>query len=235
MSLAHPAALRRLADDRLAADQPVYFVSGAGEEARPGASGPLSGLAFTPVDHATLQTRRAEAVPGRWPSRAVAETTALTVYRLTHAVPLPWRGDVGAGDLGLVGSGWLAPERLLDRPARWATGLARLEVPQLRCGAGRVIELRIRLASLRPDGLVQPHVALRAGDQLIQTVVPDTSGFREYAATLPQAVAQDACLGPSSWTLTSETFVPSRNAGLADGRTLGVAVDWIELASTPGR
>ncbi len=232
-SLDHPQDLVALAAHSLHAGHPVYLVAASSGIDRPSAAGALRAFAFTPAGRFTLTTRRLAATTAAWPDQVRTASTTLTLHRMAEAVPLPWRVEIGGDDFGTVGSGWLTAEMLLGQAGRWATARATVVVPRLQCDAGRPLRGAVRMASLRPAGVRQPRVEVRTGPRLLLSAVPRDSAFHAYAFAVPPDLAAAACTAPGLWTITADTFVPRRDAALPDDRELGVAVDWLELATSP--
>lgn len=172
----------------------------------------------------------------RWPEGSMAVTHRVSRFLIeSGAAPRrpPIRLNVGAADLGVVIRGVGASERMLDADGRWTTADARFALPKVSCDGQVPLQLSIRLATLRPDGLLQPQVSLWLDQQPLTTFRPQDSGFHVYAVRL--SPADGPCGRFSSVMVRSDVFNPRRDAGIPDSRTLGVAVDWLEVTSIQDR
>jgi hypothetical protein len=218
-------ALRRLVDRGVASGRVVTFVTSAAGEVMslPG----LAGLVFTPTGRVSLTV---EDDPKHWPAASETRQVELDAFRLTARSPLPWQAALGAGDFGVVLDGWHAPETLAGVRGRWTMGVATLAAPVLECGSAS-IEGAIRLASLRPAHVPQPAVAVVIAGEEVLRIVPPDSEFHVYALHLTDSVMHHLCGSPASIRISATPFVPQRDAGLRDDRTLGVAVSSLQLGA----
>jgi hypothetical protein len=233
-----PTAIRAVIERALNAGRPVFLVT---PDAAPQSridSTTIGDLAVEPRRTMVFGVERLRPTMGRWPEDVKRDVYQISLYQLRNIASVPWHVDVGGQDHGVLGSGWLARETLLDVSGRWTTGApAKVAVPRIQCRAGQPMAMRVRLASLRPAGLAQPSVRVSLNDQDLPSLTPVDSLFRVYALGLPPAVARQVCAAPATMTLSAPSFIPRRDAGVGDDRQLGVAVDWIELtaADEPGR
>ncbi len=230
------AAVRRLIDRASAAKRPVFVVAAAAKDPPQLPMFEAAGLALAAVAETSSVQPRLRPTPGQWPTHVDRRLWAVTLYRVERTAVLPWRLDVGAADFGALGEGWLGAESLYGTSARWTTGTAQVALPPLDCPAP-VTTIRIRLASIRPAGVVQPTVEIVMGHIPAAILTPDDSAFRVYALALPSDLGRQVCHSPATMTLRAPTFVPANSpAGSLDQRALGIAVDWIELtAADAGR
>jgi len=227
-------AVRAAITRTLKASTPVFILARNGSEAPPGDATALAGLALEPKRTLTLPVDRLFPALGAWPDTIDHVVYPLSVYQARIIATLPWRVDIGGQDHGTLGAGWRDREALLGASGRWTTGgAAEIAIPALECAARSSLTLQVRLASLRPGGLPQPPLRLTINGDVIGSFRPEDSGFRVYAFALSPAVTGQVCRTPTTMILSAPQFVPHRDAGLADDRPLGVAVDWVELGSEP--
>jgi hypothetical protein len=227
-------AVRGAITRTLNAHAPVYILARDGSEAPPEDGTALAGLALEPKRTLTLPVDGLFPALGAWPDTIEHVVYPLSVYQARNVALLPWRVDIGGQDYGTLGAGWRDRETLLGASGRWTTGAAAaIAIPALDCAARSSLTLRIRLASLRPGPLPQPPVRLTINGGVVGSFTPEDSGFRVYAFTLSSAFTRQACRTPTTMMLSAPLFVPRRDAGLADDRPLGVAVDWVEVGE-PG-
>jgi hypothetical protein len=227
-------AVRGAITRTLNAHAPVYILARDGSEAPPEDGTALAGLALEPKRTLTLPVDGLFPALGAWPDTIEHVVYPLSVYQARNVALLPWRVDIGGQDYGTLGAGWRDRETLLGASGRWTTGAAAaIAIPALDCAARSSLMLRIRLASLRPGPLPQPPVRLTINGGVVGSFTPEDSGFRVYAFTLSSAFTRQACRTPTTMMLSAPLFVPRRDAGLADDRPLGVAVDWVEVGE-PG-
>jgi hypothetical protein len=222
-------ALRALADRALAANQPVAFLTTAVDE--PLRVRTFAGLHFVPAGRASFRVAREGTT---WPAPAETRRVDLSLYRLSTRAPLPWRPQLGADDLGTVLDGWHAPEMLMRERGRWSGPVASLQLPAFDCSAGATPSAgAIRFASIRPATLAQPLVTVSIERQEVLRIAPQDSGFRVYLFRLPDRLQHDLCGTPATLTISADSFVPRRDAGLRDERELGIAVAWLEIGTLP--
>jgi hypothetical protein len=221
-------ALRALADRTLAVNRPVVFLTTAGDQ--PLRIAALAGLSFTPAGRASFLVDRAGT---RWPAPADARRVDVAIYRLASRASLPWHRVLGIDDFGSILAGWHAPETLMRERGRWTLRTATIHVPAFACDAGaRPSDGAIRFASIRPASVRQPRVTVSIGRQEVLQVTPQDSGFHVYPFRLSDGSVHDLCDSPAIVNIFSDAFVPERDAGLRDGRELGIAVAWFELNSS---
>jgi len=91
----------------------------------------------------------------------------------------------------------------------------------------------IRFASIRPSTVAQPLVTVSIERQEVLRMSPQDSGFHVYLFGLPDRLTHDLCGSPATVTISADSFVPRRDAGLRDERELGIAVTWLELGPLP--
>jgi hypothetical protein len=222
-------ALRALADRALAANHPVAFLTTAVDE--PLRLGTFAGLHFVPAGRASFRITREGPT---WPARAEARRVDLSVYRLSAHAPLPWRPQLGVDDVGTVREGWHAPEVLMRERGRWTGPVATVQLPPFECAGGATPSLgAIRFASIRPSTRAQPLVTVSIGRQEVLRTTPQDSGFHVYLFRLPDRLTHELCGSPATLTISADSFVPRRDAGLRDERELGVAVVALELGIQP--
>jgi hypothetical protein len=172
---------------------------------------------------------------GAWPDTIEHVVYPLSVYQARNIATLPWRVDIGGQDYGTLGAGWRDREPLLGVSGRWTTGApAKIAIPALQCAERSSLALQVRLASLRPQGLPQPQVHLTINGGMVGSLTLEDSEFRVYAFALSPALTGQVCRTPATMILSAPQFVPRRDAGLADDRSLGVAVDWVEVGAPSG-
>jgi len=211
-----------------------YLQFGADSDAVAWTALVLAGLALEAKRTLTLPVDRLFPALGAWPDTIEHVVYPLSVYQARNIATLPWHVDIGAQDYGTLGAGWRDRETLLGVSGRWTTGApAEIAIPALHCAQASLLTLQVRLASLRPEGLPQPQVRLTINGEEVGSVATEDSGFRVYAFTLSPAFTRRACRTPTTMMLSAPQFVPRRDAGLADDRPLGVAVDWVEVGK-PG-
>jgi hypothetical protein len=189
-------------------------------------------LQFTPMGRASFRVDRNQPT---WPAPEATRDVDVALYRLAAYAPLPWRPALGADDVGSVLGGWHAPETFMGERGRWTEREADLKLPQFDCAAGRQPSIgAIRFASIRPPAVGQPHVSVSIERQEVLRVTPQDSRFHVYLIRLSDELVRHLCGSPATLSITSDSFVPARDAGLRDDRELGVAVAWVELQpSTP--
>jgi hypothetical protein len=220
------AAITRTLDART----PVFILARDGSEAPSEDATALAGLALEPKRTLTLPVDGLFPVLGAWPDAIERVVYPLSVYQARNIATLPWRVDIGGQDYGALGAGWRDRETLLGLSGRWTTGAAaEIAIPALDCAVRSPLELRVRLASLRPGRLPQPPVRVTINGDVVGSLTPEDSGFRVYALALSPALTGQVCRTATTMTLSAPQFVPRRDAGLADDRPLGVAVDWVEV------
>ena len=224
------AALRGLVDRTAARGHAVFVVAPAAKDPPSPPAFETIGLSLAPVTETSFVQPQLRPTVGQWPTHVDRRVWALALYRAEAVAGLPWRLDVGAADYGALGPGWLGAETLYGESARWTTGTAQVMLPHLDCSPG-VSELRLRLASIRPPGVAQPAVDVAVADQQAGRLIPDDSAFRVYALPLTPDLGRRVCDSPATMTLRAPTFVPANSAGSVDQRTLGIAVDWLELTT----
>jgi hypothetical protein len=109
-----------------------------------------------------------------------------------------------------------------------------LQLPAFDCSAGATPSAgAIRFASIRPATLAQPLVTVSIERQEVLRIAPQDSGFRVYLFRLPDRLQHDLCGTPATLTISADSFVPRRDAGLRDERELGIAVAWLEIGTLP--
>jgi len=222
-------ALRALADRALAANHAVAFLTTAADQ--PLRVGTLAGLRFVPAGRASFRVAREGTA---WPAPAETRRVDLSLYRLSARAPLPWRPQLGADDLGTVLEGWHAPEMLMRERGRWTGAVARLQLPAFECSAATTPSMgAIRFASIRPSTVAQPLVTVSIERQEVLRMSPQDSGFHVYLFGLPDRLTHDLCGSPATVTISADSFVPRRDAGLRDERELGIAVTWLEFGPLP--
>jgi len=198
-------------------------------------------LAMIPETYISFALPRIEPCTGCLPSRIQEMRFNLDVYRL---VPLrrnedlastwPTRLEMANGEYPYLRDGLHRMEMTPDGTTfRWTNGSARLllGVPQ---GAERY--LRLRVAGGRNGGVEPPALSVWAGDTLIgQAALDGSHNFTVLEFLLPEDLT--ARLGDPSSTreieieLRSDSWVPGSVTDSTDPRTLGVAVDWVEVTS----
>jgi toxin CptA len=141
-------------------------------------------------------------------------------------IPLLWaslfaatrlRVDVGVWGDHTYLDGLNGVERSSTEDYRWTTGATTLTLPNLNGGSR---ELRMRAHGWRPDGLPSPEVRISVAGRAwgrVQT----TPDVRVYTVLLPP----DDTNATTSITFQTDPIYASPS----DGRTIGVALDWIEL------
>jgi dolichyl-phosphate-mannose-protein mannosyltransferase len=220
------AAITRTVDARA----PVFIIARDGSAAPPESAKPLAGLALEPTRTVSLPVDGLLPSLGAWPDTIEHVVYPLSVYQARNIASLPWHVDIGGQDYGALGTGWREREAMLGATGRWTTGAAaEIAIPALKCVDSPSLTLHARLATLRPDGLPQPAIRLAVNDELVGLLTPEDSGFRVYALALPPALARQVCRTAATMTLVAPEFVPRRDAGLLDDRSLGVAIDWVEI------
>ena len=228
-------AVRAAITRTLNARTPVFILARNGSEAPSEDATALAGLALEPKRTLTLPVDGLFPSLGAWPDTIEHVVYPLSVYQARNIATFPWRVDIGGQDYGTLGAGWRDRETLLGVSGRWTTGdAAEIAIPALDCADRSSLALRVRLASLRPAGLPQPPVRLTINGDVVGSLTPEDSGFRVYALSLSPALTGQVCRTPTTMILSAPQFVPRRDAGLADDRPLGVAVDWVEVGEPSG-
>ena len=223
-------AVRATITRTLDAGAPVFVVARNGSDAPSDDTAPLAGLALEPRRTVLLPVDGLYPALGRWPDTIEHVVYPVSVYQARNTAALPWRVDVGAQDYGVMRAGWRDRETLLGVSGRWTTGAAaEIAIPALQCAERSSLTLQLRLATLRPAGLPQPPVQVSINGELLGSIAPNDSGYRVYALAVSPSLAGQVCRTSTSMTVSAPPFIPSRDAGLADDRPLGVAVDWIEV------
>jgi 4-amino-4-deoxy-L-arabinose transferase-like glycosyltransferase len=222
-------ALRALADRTLAANRPLAFLTTAVDE--PLRIGTLAGLSFTPAGRASFRVAREGTI---WPAPSDTRPVELSLYRVSARAPLPWRPGLGGDDVGAVMGGWHAPETFMRQRGRWTGPAATMQLPAFDCAAGAPPSLgAIRFASIRPSAMAQPHVTVSIERQEVLRTAPQDSGFHVYLFRLSDGLVHDICRSAATLTISADSFIPRRDAGLRDERELGIAVAWLELGTLP--
>jgi toxin CptA len=167
--------------------------------------------------------RRVICQPVGWRLRARAQALSLLLIFVLALPPL-WlsltaapalRVDVGAWGDHTVLSGIHAVERSASEDYRWTTGRADLALPNL---SSRYQLLRLRAHGWRPDGASPPVVRLDvAGDDW--GAIAMAPGMRVYSIMLPRDAAEP----------TLRIGFASQVHQERDGRSLGFALDWVEV------
>jgi hypothetical protein len=223
------SALRALADRALAANHPVVFLTTAVDQ--PLRISTFAGLHFVPAGRASF---RIASEGTTWPAAAETRRVEFSLYRLSTRAPLPWRPQLGVDDFGTVLEGWHAPEALMRERGRWTGPVATLQLPTFACaGSASPSVGAIRFASIRPSTVPQPMVTVSIGRQEVLQTTPQDSGFHVYLFRLPDRLIDDLCGSPATLTISADSFVPRRDAGLRDERELGIAVASLELGILP--
>jgi len=170
----------------------------------------------------------------RLPVETTREVRDIVLYEVRHAVAsdgrLPLRMDVGALDFGWLQGGFHENEVMQGTTARWTERDARIAVPPLQVHPDTPLIVLCRLAAPRPDGIAPPTVEILVNGLQVGAFVISNPGFTEYRVPLSPAAASAFRQG-GTMTLRSATFVPAEAGNSADRRTLGVALDWIEVTS----
>jgi hypothetical protein len=222
-------AFRALADRALAANRPVAFLTTAPDQ--PLRVGTLAGLHFVAAGRASFRVAREGTT---WPAPAETRRVDLSIYRLSTRGSLPWRQQLAVDDLGTVLEGWHAPEALMRERGRWTGPVATLQLPAFECAGGATPSIgEIRFASIRPSSVAQPLVTVSIGRQEVLRTTPQDSGFHVYLFRLPDRLTHDLCGSPAILSISADSFVPRRDAGLRDQRQLGIAVSALELGTLP--
>jgi 4-amino-4-deoxy-L-arabinose transferase-like glycosyltransferase len=222
-------ALRALADRALAANRPVAFLTTAVDE--PLRIGTLAGLSFAPAGRASFRVPRDGTI---WPAPSETRPVELSLYRVSARAPLPWRPGLGTDDVGAVMGGWHAPETFMRQRGRWTGPAATMQLPAFDCAANSPPSLgAIRFASIRPSAMAQPHVTVSIERQEVLRTAPQDSGFHVYLFRLSDGLVHDICRSAATLTISADSFIPRRDAGLRDERELGIAVAWLELGTLP--
>ena len=182
----------------------------------------LAGLHFVPAGRASFRVAREDTA---WPAAADTRRVDLSIYRLSTRAPLPWRLQLGEDDLGTVLDGWHAPEVLMRERGRWTGPVARLQLPAFECSSEATPSMgAIRFASIRPSTVAQPQVTVSIERQEVLRMSPQDSGFHVYLFRLPDRLTHDLCGSPATVTISADSFVPRRDAGLRHKRDLRSAV-----------
>jgi len=170
----------------------------------------------------------------RLPEGTMREVREIVLYEVRRAVTgdgrLPLRVDVGSHDFGWLQSGFHTNEMMQGTMARWTERDARIVVPPLQVVPGTALIFSCRLAAPRPQGMALPSVEILVNGRVAGVFEVSNPGFTDYRVSLAQEATQ-ALLQGGTITLRSATFVPAESGGSEDRRTLGIALDWVELSA----
>ena len=193
--------------------QPAYF-------ALPGWSLELAG-------EFRLQYNSLEASYTDRPQEIVTHDASMEFYRLIPSsaeagVELPYRIDVGRGDLGAILGGFYGREIAGERTFRWTGPQAELQLPASAVAEARTA--RLSLATFQPGmDTVPVDLALNGSPW---TTIQVQQGYHTYTLSLP---AVKPAGDPVVLALRTPGWNPRALGISLDNRDLGVAVDWIEL------
>jgi len=198
-------------------------------------------IVMVPDGFITLKLPRTGYSLTELPSHVGEMNLQIEVYRLLPldsvsrtAQPILTRLEMEPGEYPYCRDGLHRWEVASDGTSfRWTDGLARLVlgVPQ-----GENLHLRLRVAGGRTGGVEAPALSVWAGDTLIgETRLDGSHNFTVLEFPLPDGLLPKPG-DPSSTRkieieVRSDSWVPSSVTDSADSRTLGVAVDWVEVTS----
>ena len=157
----------------------------------------------------------------RYGATALVALLGVLLCLLVYQAPASYRLALAEADSRAL-SGFGGPEHNATGGFRWTTGEASLRLPPL----GSPATLRVAAAGWRPADQPPPTLTVLLDGRPI-AAWPTSRAPAVYEVTLPRAWLT---FGGTHLQLRSETFVP----GPRDRRTLGVAVNWIELAAPGG-
>jgi hypothetical protein len=175
------------------------------------------------LDYVTIKPDRREV-----PTSFHHHHRRLQLYEVSPAaaVRLPIQVEIGQHDAAARRIGFHAAEQMGPASARWTAERAEIALPKVM---GRAALLVLRLAAPRPAALPAPVVEVTIGQRVVGTTPPLGPEFRSVAFPLDAEMAAALSSGRTLVSLRAPTFVP-RTYGLGtDGRTLGVALDWVRL------
>jgi len=178
----------------------------------------------------TTLARSADAFP------AVVRTSNLEVElyevgstRPPAAATPPVVVDLGARDFAYAVGGFHPPEWMVTTFARWTSGQGRIFIPRVMPPPGGAMAIVVRLAAYRPPNVSTPKVHLTLDGLDVGDITGAAPTFTEYRFPVGPSVLARLTDGDSILVMRSDTFVPSQTGASADGRVLGVAVDWVRL------
>jgi hypothetical protein len=230
VSLPNGRAVSRVVDDARGRGERVYVVTSS-DALMPFGLDPR-GLDFSlrPVRTFDAHIPLPSASTGTWPIASAPLDRRLEVYEAVgRAAPvLPFTIDLGDGDLAWWPVGFYVPETMQGASARWTMGRASVTIGpvDVPSDADHAV-LSLRLATGR-DAPVD--VQLNVGGQPVGTIVARSRGFATYMQVLNSDVLEMLRKG-AAIEIVAPTFVPANTQPSTDRRTLGVAIDWIEIAT----
>ena len=229
-------ALRPLLERWWRDDKPVYLLISEGT-----LSWHPPDIVMIPDSFITLRLPRTGYSLTELPSRVGEMNIQIEVYRLFPldsvsgtTQPIPTRLEMEPGEYPYCRGGLHRWEVTPDGTSfRWTDGSARLV---LNAPQRESLLLRLRVAGGRTGGVEAPALSVWADDTLIGEATLDGShNFTILEFPLPEELLDRLGDPPSDRVieieLRSDSWVPSSVTGSADSRTLGVAVDWVEVAS----
>lgn len=223
---ADAAGLRRLVEGWNRAGRPVYLVVCQGASRIPPGT-----LDFEWVGQETFDFPRFIRTSEEPPSEVGPARFVLTLYRLHpagRAVTSASVVDVGGDDYAYLVRGFWGPEVLPDGTSfRWTQGEAAVDLPGDWFTSPGPLTLTLRMEQNWTTAERPSTVSLSLGGSLLAQFVPRPE-WSIY--TVPLSDDLRGRLGGETVVLTlrSTTWQPSAE-GLADDRSLGVALDWITI------
>ncbi|MCG2768580.1 MAG: hypothetical protein L6435_09400, partial [Anaerolineae bacterium] len=216
------------------AEKPVYLIlSGASLSWYP------TDIALVPEESVVFSLPVTERARGRLPSREQSWHLHFDIYRLEPVdyaqdpgQSLPTRLEMADGEYpylrGGLHRGELAPD---GTTFRWTDGATRLI---LGAPVADEATLRLRVSGGREGDIEPPALSVWANGVLVgQTQMDGSHAFEVLEFPLPSELMGELGGSPSvrrlEVELHSDTWIPMSVTGSTDPRTLGVAVDWIEV------
>ncbi len=199
----------------------------------------LPDWSLEPAGEYLVSYRALESSYTHMPQEILEQNLALEFYQVVPRVAsiptsLPYRIDVGQGDMDTLVTGFYAREHIGGRDFRWTMPEATISLPR-----GAILEaasLWLNVAASRPN-VAPVHLELLLDGQEWTTVMVGND-FATYHLRLPNVISnvptgtepEVASRDSVFLTLRSAGWNP-RDSGLGgDNRELGVMLDWIELA-----
>jgi len=215
-------------------DKPVYLLISEGT-----LSWYPPDIVMVPDSFISLNLQRTGDSLTELPSRVGEMNIRIEVYRLFAldsvsgtAQPILTRLEMEPGEYPYVRDGMYRWEVAPDGTTfRWTDGSARLV---LNAPQREISLLRLRVAGGRQGGIEPPALSVWTDDILIgETRLDGSHSFTVLEFSLPEELTarlgDPSSAGQIEIELRSDSWMPSSVTGSADSRTLGIAVDWVEV------
>ncbi len=219
-----------------AARRPLFTLIGRyeGDVRRRLARADLAGFDVGPVDTLPFQYTFLETSRTAFPNRIQLQSDRLELCRVappnsTAPIPLPAVVDIGDRDFPYLLDGFHGSESILGSVARWTAGTAAVWLPPIAIPSGASARLTLRAFAYRPPHVPPPVIELLVDDIPIGRITNPSADFGAYPLALNSAASDKLRSRSTVLTIRCTPFSPRQMGLSADGRVLGIAVDFVRI------